>query len=360
VRIAGRRLWRDGFSYPGHGIPAPLIDQSRHVALRPTPWASNEASAAIDEIISDALAKFDPERFWPAHPLDDVKDGHASVYMGAAGMIWALDYLSRVGATKIRFNFGPSLACLLEKTKTEMRDYDDYSDLGSLLFGDLGTALVIMRLSPSTAVADVVELRARANTRLPVRELMWGMPGSMLACIAMDELTGESRWRSIFEMQAERLLGDLMTSEDGPIWVQDLYGKRQEFLGPVHGYAGNMIPLLRGWEWLSDAQRDLIANAVPRTLGANAWRSEIGTSWRATVGHDKPPGLCQHCHGAPAMVTTFADAPFASAELDGLLRDAGQFRWAAGPLAKGSNLWHRRQRLCIPQAVSQNGRRSLA
>jgi hypothetical protein len=316
-----------------------MIDQSRHVALRPTPWASNEVSAAIDEIISDALAQFYPERFWPAHPLDDVKDGHSSVYMGAAGMIWALDYLSRVGATKTRFNFGPSLAHLLERTKAEMPDYDDYSDLGSLLFGDLGTALVIMRLSPSTAVADIVEMRARANTRLPVRELMWGMPGSMLACIAMDELTGEPRWRSIFEMQAERLLGDLMTSEDGPIWVQDLYGKRQKFLGPVHGYAGNMIPLLRGWGWLSDAQRDLIANAVPRTLGANAWRSEIGTSWRATVGHDKP-GLCQHCHGAPGMVTTFANAPFASPELDALLRDAGQFTWAAGPLAKGSNLCH--------------------
>src|SRR5271169_5294100 len=182
-----------------------MIDQSRHVALRPTPWASNEVSAAIDEIISDALAQFDPERFWPAHPLDDVKDGHCSVYMGAAGMIWALDYLSRVGATKTRFNFGPSLAHLLEKTKAEMPDYDDYSDLGALLFGDLGTALVIMRLSPSTAVADIVEMRARVNTRLPVRELMWGMPGSMLACIAMD---GEPRWRSIFEMQAERLLGD--------------------------------------------------------------------------------------------------------------------------------------------------------
>jgi lanthionine synthetase-like protein len=40
------------------------------------------------------------------------------------------------------------------------------------------------------------------------------------------------------------------------------------------------------------------------------------------------------------MVTTFADAPFASAELDGLLRDAGKFTWAAGPLAKGSNLCH--------------------
>jgi hypothetical protein len=38
-------------------------------------WASDEVSAAIDEIIGDALAHFDPERFWPAHPLDNVKDG---------------------------------------------------------------------------------------------------------------------------------------------------------------------------------------------------------------------------------------------------------------------------------------------
>ena len=50
--------------------------------------------------------------------------------------------------------------------------------------------------------------------------------------------------------------------------------------------------------------------------------------------------MCQHCHGAPGMVTTFADAPFASPEFDALLLDAGRFSWAAGPLTKGSNLCH--------------------
>ena len=40
------------------------------------------------------------------------------------------------------------------------------------------------------------------------------------------------------------------------------------------------------------------------------------------------------------MVTTFADAPFASPELDALLVEGGSFTWAAGPLAKGSNLCH--------------------
>src|SRR5262244_1584943 len=77
-----------------------------------------------------------------------------------------------------------------------------------------------------------------------------------------------------------------------------------------------------------------------RNISELASRTDIGTSWRATVGHDKPPGLCQYCHGAPGMVVTFADAPFESAEFETLLVEGGQFSWAAGPLAKGSNLCH--------------------
>jgi hypothetical protein len=38
------------------------------------------------------------------------------------------------------------------------------------------------------------------------------------------------------------------------------------------------------------------------------------------------------------MVTTFADAPFTLRELETLLVEGGNFVWAAGPLAKGSNL----------------------
>ena len=40
------------------------------------------------------------------------------------------------------------------------------------------------------------------------------------------------------------------------------------------------------------------------------------------------------------MVTTFADAPFSSPQLEALLVEGGHFTWAAGPLAKGSNLCH--------------------
>jgi Lanthionine synthetase C-like protein len=154
-------------------------------------------------------------------------------------------------------------------------------------------------------------------------------------------MTGEARWRTVFEAQAQRLLSDLQETDHGPLWVQDLYGRQRQYLGPVHGYAGNMVPLMRGWEWLTDGQRARVTDAVTRTLTANAWHSDVGTSWHGTVDqHDKPPWLCQHCHGAPGMVTTFADAPFTSREFEELLIEGGRFTWAAGPLAKGSGLCH--------------------
>ena len=74
---------------------------------------------------------------------------------------------------------------------------------------------------------------------LPIRELMWGMPGSMLAAIHMAEMTGETRWRGLFETQAARLLGALEDTPQGPLWTQDLYGANDRWLGPVHGFPGS-------------------------------------------------------------------------------------------------------------------------
>jgi hypothetical protein len=317
-----------------------MIESARHVPLRPAPWDARIVAVAIDEIVSDALTHFENERFWPAHPLDNAKDGNSSFYFGAAGTIWGLDYLRRVGAATAGIDFRPLLGRLLETTQVEMAGYDDYATNGSFLLGDLGTALVIMRLAPAGAIADLVYTRAEINTRLPVRELMWGMPGSMLACIHMAGMTDEPRWRTLFDLQAKRLLDDVEETANGPLWTQDLYGRKACYLGPVHGYAGNMIPLMRGWEWLSDDQRERISEFATRTLVANAWRSEQGASWHAVARRDKLPWLCQHCHGAPGMVTTFADAPFTSTDLESLLVEGGKFTWAAGPLAKGSNLCH--------------------
>ena len=287
-----------------------MIEQARHVPLRPLRWSESEAAAAIEEIVADGLEHFDAERFWPAHPLDEtIRDGHTSLYFGATGVVWGIDYLGRVGAIKTWFDFRPVLAGLLEASQAEFAKWK-YAAHGSLLLGDIAAALVVMRLDPASAIADLIYRRADANTTLPVRELMWGIPGSMIACCHMAAMTAEPRWRALFATQAERLLEDLEESDDGPLWTQDLYGRHLRYLGPVHGYAGNMIALMRGWEWLTDDQRARIAEAVPRTLTANALRSELGATWSGVVpDRDKRPAdggnyanarawLCQHCHGA--------------------------------------------------------------
>jgi len=320
-----------------------MISLGRHRPLAPDAWSEPAVRAAIEEIAAEAIAQFDPDTFWPAHPSDDgVADGNPSFYLGAAGVMWALDYLHRIGATRVAQDFRPVLPKLLERTIAafESNSPTDYAKHGSLLFGDMGAALVAMRLAPSSDLADLVYKRAEANNELPIRELMWGMPGSMLAAVHMAEMTQEPRWRGLFEMQAARLLADLEDTPQGPLWIQDLYGQRDSWLGPVHGFAGNVIPLLRGWDWLTPAQQAQVAEFVPKTLAANAWRSEIGTTWGPRSKREQWRRICQHCHGAPGMVTTFADAPFATSEFDALLLDAGRFAWAAGPLTKGSNLCH--------------------
>ena len=188
---------------------------------------------AIEEIAADAIARFHSDTFWPGHPSGErEEDGDPSFYKGAAGVIWALDYLHRVGAVSVSQDFRPVLPKLLERTiiNFEASSSAEYAKHGSLLRGDMGAALLAMRLAPTSEMADLVHTRAEANNGLPIRELMWGMPGSMLAAIHMAEMTQESRWRGLFETQAALLLADLEDSPLGSLWTQDLYGERDRWL----------------------------------------------------------------------------------------------------------------------------------
>ena len=64
-------------------------------------------------------------------------------------MIWGIDYLGRVGATKARFDFRPILPRLMEVNQREIT-WEIPRSQGSLLLGDLGTALLVMRTRPDS------------------------------------------------------------------------------------------------------------------------------------------------------------------------------------------------------------------
>src|SRR5580692_57059 len=151
-----------------------MISPGRHRPLAEDAWNESAVRSAIEEIAADAIAHFHPDTFWPAHPCDDgVADGDPSFYRGAAGVIWALDYLHRIGATRVAEDFHPVLPKLMERTIVDFKASSpaDYEKHGSLLFGDMGAALLAMRLAPTPTLADLVHGRAEANIALPIREL---------------------------------------------------------------------------------------------------------------------------------------------------------------------------------------------
>jgi hypothetical protein len=156
----------------------------------------------------------------------------------------------------------------------------------------------------------------------------------------MRDMDDDARFEILFQTQAARLLGELEAGDEGLIWTQDLYGRRTRYVGPVHGFAGNMLPLVRGWDWLNTGQKAIVAEAAQRTLAALAVRSPLGATWPAVTPSSGSLELCQHCHGAPGIVTVFAGAPFSTPEFETLLAQGGELTWNARPLVKGSNLCH--------------------
>src|ERR1700682_1831204 len=143
-----------------------MIVLGRHRALAHDGWSELAVRAAIEEIAADAIAHFHADTFWPGHPSDDGGgDGNPSFYLGAAGVIWALDYLHRIGATRVAEDFRPVLPRLMEQTIIDFKASSsaDYEKHVSLLRGDMGAALLAMRLAPTSSLADLVYRRAEAN-----------------------------------------------------------------------------------------------------------------------------------------------------------------------------------------------------
>jgi len=320
-----------------------LFDPQRHERLTGVRWNADAARAAIDAIVGEALARFTPDRLWPAHPLDHEDSDpppYTGLYLGAAGVIWALDWLARRGFPGARHDFVPSLD---ELAARNLARYESSGDgVESLLIGRAGILLLHHRLAPSAAVADRLAASIAANTDHPSQEMLWGAPGTMHAALAMHERTGEERWAELFRAGARALSASLAYSPDAGchLWTQHVHGKRPQYIGAGHGFAGNASALVRGRALLPRDEWTHWADRIVETTQATALRDGAHANWPAYV---VPPGsaprmLVQWCHGAPGMVTSLAD--LADPRLDALLVAAGELVWAAGPLTKGPGLCH--------------------
>jgi hypothetical protein len=200
------------------------------------------------------------------------------------------------------------------------------------------------KLRKDAATAEMIYDSVEANNSQPVRELMWGAAGTMLCASFMHRWRAEPRWKEIYLLQAERMLGEWESIDGvGHLWTQDLYGKRRKFLGPVHGFAGNVIALIEGQRLLDPERYRSIARNVMQTSVNTACADAAHANWPGvfdpSVGG--PPRLLQHCHGAAGMINALGKLPTGEDDaFDRVLEKGGALVWKAGPLKKGANLCH--------------------
>jgi hypothetical protein len=322
-----------------------LHDPARHEALVPRAWNEAEARAAIEAIVAGTEARFDPDHYWPVHPLD--REGPEMVetplYHGAAGVVWALHYLQDCGAARLSRNYLAGIERLLAANRGWLAAQGLDGERASYLMGDTPIRMMAIAREPDAGQAEALHALIDGNMQHPARELMWGAPGTLLAALFLYERSGDASWAALFRATAETLWTQLEWSEQRgcAYWTQELYGSRSTYLDAVHGFVAAALPLIRGRHLLGAGRweewRRCIANTVRRSAEVEGdqanWRPQLFGTQR-----EAEKKLLQFCHGAPGFVICLAGFP--GDELDGLLLAAGEAVWAAGPLAKGANLCH--------------------
>ncbi|WP_299411667.1 LanC-like protein [Acaryochloris sp. IP29b_bin.148] len=321
-----------------------LFDPTRHCPLVQLEWDRNTAQQAIAAITHKTITQLETTPLLSRHPMDDQAFG-SDLYFGKAGVLWAINYLQTVGAVDSTFDVTTHLDATLEQNHQRYSQVSPYPEQSSYLFGELPLLLLQYKLSPSETKATQILRSIHKNDSQPIRELMWGIAGSMLAAYFMYQWTHESIWQEVFKLQADLLLNEWqLVGEVGYLWMIDLYGSQQQWLGPVHGFASNLTPLLIGQSLLTDQEFQDISAKAMITVVQTAITEDGGANWSAVYDVANPsqtPQLVQYCHGAPGMVTSLAMLPKGiNEEFDLILEQGGELTWQAGPLKKGSNLCH--------------------
>jgi hypothetical protein len=319
-----------------------LFHAPSHEPLAGGDWSEAAARASIAAMVADAEEAFDTETLWPAHPLDEEAGPLPSpvgLYLGAGGVIWALDALARAGLATLTRSWAKVATTLPDRylAQPDMPALTDARPVPSLLAGESGVLLVAHRLAPDPEHVGRMVACVRANVHNPTREILWGSPGTALAAQLMFETTGDERLADAWRESADWLWDEWR----GGLWLQDMYGETRRYVGAGHGFASNVHVLARG-DMLDPERRRELERRSLETLHAYVIREGHLAQWAPTAGPEGPDDTTrtQWCHGAPGMVTSFGSIARDDDELTELLVAGGELTWTAGPLAKGPGLCH--------------------
>jgi Lanthionine synthetase C-like protein len=307
-------------------------------------WDEARARNEIEAIVADADdALRGPKLLWRAHEWDGWHGTSPmkNLYVGASGVLWALDELRRRGHAETRLD----LSDLAVRTLEVFRARPDFLKLkgwplptpreSSLMIGETGILLVAWRLAPSNELADDLYARVGPNVQNEADEVMWGAPGTLIAAHAMLTWTGDARWGEAWQQTADALWA---RRDDEGLWTQRLYGQEFRSLTPPHGLVGVAQALL---PLLDEKRREALERDTAAVLARTAVLEDGLANWPPRIGRELlgPDGeiRVQWCAGAPGIVIAAADY------LDEELLLAGaELPWRTGPpgMEKGPPICH--------------------
>jgi len=183
------------------------------------------------------------------------------------------------------------------------------------------------------------------NARNESNELLLGAPGTMLVAQSMLAATGDRRWADAWLDSAEALWSRWRPSDEHGchLWTQQLFGQVVQYVGPVHGFAGNVLALSLDGGLLSAERHGELERRAVAAATALAVREADLANWPPIAGRPLAQrGIVrmQWCHGAPGMVASLAGLAVDDDAFGDLLVAGGEHTWRAGPLVKGAGLCH--------------------
>lgn len=324
-----------------------IHDPARHEPLSASAWSDDLARAAIAAIVRDTEQQRLPTGAWRVHPLDDegenLRTGFKGLYLGSAGVWWALWWLQRQGAVQLQSD----PAAGLRQADADYRSEPDNGRVETSLFmGQAGILLALWLVTRADDVADRLHAVVAANMRHPANEAFVGGAGTLHAAWHLAQDTQQPRWVALVRDNLDALWDSWHFDERAGchLWTQQLYGSTVQYYGAGHGWAGNVGALLQAAALLDDARRAALVDRCAVMLPLTASRDGDAANWRGGTylpRSGKVDLLLQWCHGAPGIITSLADLPVGRApDLEAMLLAAGQAIWRAGPLAKGHGLCH--------------------
>ena len=254
-----------------------LYDPAAFEPVTEEPWDEARVRRAIAAIVADTDAAFDADALWPAHEWDgwNASLPMKNLYVGAAGVIWALDDLRGRGLAETTLDLRAAALRALERWRAEP-DFMAGEVLpeppeSALFLGETGILLVCQRLGLD--VDTELEARIRANVANETEELFWGTPGTLLAAVhaRLDAAARES--------------ADALASrrDDEGLWTQHLWGSEFKAIGASHGAVANVRALLH----VDDPRNEELRRGMNRILAERAiwedglvnWTSEPKLQW---------------------------------------------------------------------------------